>query len=497
MVNDLWPGDQYSARSACVQIARASLVLMKNHCLKLCLKIPAARAVLLLLATATLGGCVTHYYPVPTASYPGWSNNGEYAAVTADVPAPSAGVVASNVIYAVDSAYYPWWSLDYLYLGYGYGSGYGWGAGGISIGINLGYPRPWYGWPSYAWYSPWYYPPYYSAWYPSHYWRPYYHPYHHYWSHRHHSNPPYGHRPGHHGYASNDQSQQPRHRDNEWDRTERPVPVSGGAYPAGAVPAAGSLGGRLGSPASPAAARSLTTAYRPPVPSAAEALSARPPLRQAGVAPGSLAGALQNSPTARPGPRVISRSPGFTSNTPVAPSNHSKGTPSSVRVIGKPAYRAPLSRSVQPGSPVSSSPVISTIPGPSARSERPSSGPASPARRSSPALNRPLTSSPAPTNRTASPAPIPMPSSPVRVSPSVRYVPSPSAPSAGTRNLVRPAPTAQPQSRSYVPRSTAPGYSGRPPVSVQRPSVSAPARPAPRARSVPRAPRRPASKPPK
>lgn len=84
-------------------------------------------------------------------------------------PGPTAPVVVNN--YGAMGPYgwqaYPWWSMDWFYLGFGYRDPYvAWHAHRV-----YGYPYyslyyPWYGWsPTYAWGHPWY-PAYDSAWCP-------------------------------------------------------------------------------------------------------------------------------------------------------------------------------------------------------------------------------------------------------------------------------------------------------------------------------------------
>ncbi len=96
------------------------------------------KKLLILPLLALMTGCVTYYYPETALE------DGVYYAE--DDP--------SYVVYSDEytgTAYYPWSSLDYFYLGYNpyasYGFGYGYGGygSGFSFGINYGY-------------SPWYYP---------------------------------------------------------------------------------------------------------------------------------------------------------------------------------------------------------------------------------------------------------------------------------------------------------------------------------------------------
>jgi len=133
------------------------------------------RNLLLLPLLALLAGCVTYYYPAPEAT-----SDGVYYAQ--EEPAYQPAYSGYATAYAAP-AYYPWWSMDYFYLGYGYGSG------SLSFGLSFGYPAyyggyAWYGYPVYAygWYGwPYYgycYPPYRYAWRP-----PYYHHYHGHYDH--------------------------------------------------------------------------------------------------------------------------------------------------------------------------------------------------------------------------------------------------------------------------------------------------------------------------
>lgn len=132
------------------------------------------KKLLLLLSLSLLAGCVTYYDPVTAIE------DGVYYAEPDPVYTNSPYV---NYSYGYPgAAYYPWWSMDYFYLGYfpragfgyrhsdyGYGSwgydrwGYGgWGGGGFSIGISSGY-SPWY-YPYYSYYSPWHHPYYRHPW---------------------------------------------------------------------------------------------------------------------------------------------------------------------------------------------------------------------------------------------------------------------------------------------------------------------------------------------
>jgi hypothetical protein len=139
------------------------------------------RKLLLIPLLALTAGCVTYSYPVAETAGGVYYADEEPQYAYAD-----RGYVDYSIGY--DSVgYYPWWSLDYLYLGSGYfGAGY-------NLGIGFGYPTyyPFYEftyypryYPAWAWdpwfYSPWYAPRYYNAYY--HFGYPRY--YNAYWHHR-------------------------------------------------------------------------------------------------------------------------------------------------------------------------------------------------------------------------------------------------------------------------------------------------------------------------
>ena len=146
---------------------------------------------LLALSLAMLTqGCV-YYYPAYKAEDGQYYNDeGEVVDVYEYEPRYSGSNdgVALNFAY-VDAAYYPWWSMDYYYLGrHHYRPAY-WGSGwSFSFGVNYGY-GPYY-WPWYAdLYGPYYYPyAYYSYW-PRWGWPGYYYSYNYwgdpYWHYRH------------------------------------------------------------------------------------------------------------------------------------------------------------------------------------------------------------------------------------------------------------------------------------------------------------------------
>jgi hypothetical protein len=196
------------------------------------------RNLLLLPLLLGLTACVTYYYP------PVDSSDGVYYA--ADDP----GYVSDSGYYAT-VGYYPWWSLDYFYLGYGYRHS-GW-----SIGVSYGYPAYRWAFRPYA-YPAWYYDPwYYAYWYaPVHYHHSWYRYAHHnpYWHaryrgyygghHRGHNRGHHpGHRPGHDGrgrYAGGDDHRgDHRHEPGQPPRNPRErgrrVP-DGGSYAGTGVP---------------------------------------------------------------------------------------------------------------------------------------------------------------------------------------------------------------------------------------------------------------------
>ena len=137
------------------------------------------KKLLILPLMALLSGCVTYYYPETALE------DGVYYAE--DDPAYT---VYSDGYVGV--GYYPWYSLDYFYLGYysypRYRVTYGY-PGGFYLGFSYGF-SPWY-YPShhYGYYSPWYASYHHYPYYPA--WRPYhdYYAHHHgdrYWKKKHH-----------------------------------------------------------------------------------------------------------------------------------------------------------------------------------------------------------------------------------------------------------------------------------------------------------------------
>lgn len=119
------------------------------------------KKLLILPLLVLLTGCVSYYYPETAFE------DGVYYAE--DDPS----YVVSSGGYT-NSVYYPWYSLDYFYLGYypspSYSFAYGY-PNGFSVGFNYGF-SPWY-YPShyYGYYSPWYGSSHHHHYYPA--WRPY------------------------------------------------------------------------------------------------------------------------------------------------------------------------------------------------------------------------------------------------------------------------------------------------------------------------------------
>lgn len=141
------------------------------------------KRLLAMTAALLLGGCVSYYYPQYDP------DDGVYYAA-------DDGHGSVRVSY-LESAYYPYWSVDHFYFG-GYWGSY---SSSISFGYHWGYPyRPWYVYDPYPWpyYAGWGYRPYY--WYGPRYHYAWYDPY---WYWRHHRYRYYGHSGshggGHHG----------------------------------------------------------------------------------------------------------------------------------------------------------------------------------------------------------------------------------------------------------------------------------------------------------
>jgi len=99
------------------------------------------KAILSIILLLMLSGCVSYPYTMIE------DGQGVYYEDPADVYGADGYATHGYVSYA-DIRYYPWWSLDYYYLGAAYYS-------------------PWYGY-----YSPYFYPHYFSIWYSPWYWGP-------------------------------------------------------------------------------------------------------------------------------------------------------------------------------------------------------------------------------------------------------------------------------------------------------------------------------------
>ncbi|MCW8926149.1 MAG: hypothetical protein OQJ84_07835 [Xanthomonadales bacterium] len=119
------------------------------------------KKLLILPLLVLLTGCVSYYYPETAFE------DGVYYAEDDPDYVVYSGTYTSDV-------YYPWYSLDYFYLGYYPSSWYSFAYGypsGFSLGLNYGF-SPWY-YPNhhYGYYSPWYGSSYHHHYYPA--WRPY------------------------------------------------------------------------------------------------------------------------------------------------------------------------------------------------------------------------------------------------------------------------------------------------------------------------------------
>lgn len=117
----------------------------------------ATRFIFLMACALALQGCAVYsnpYEPTGRIQYRGASAYDEYAH---DEGEPIVDLSIRDV------SYYPWWSIDYYYLGsHYYRPGY-FGSPYLSLGFNYGVP-PYY-WPYYGFYSPFYYPYASYAWY--------------------------------------------------------------------------------------------------------------------------------------------------------------------------------------------------------------------------------------------------------------------------------------------------------------------------------------------
>jgi len=100
-----------------------------------------SKAILAIILSLVLSGCASYPYTLIE------DGQGVYYEDPADVYGDD-GYVSSGYLSYSDLRYYPWWSLDYYYLGAAFYS-------------------PWYGY-----YSPYFYPHYFSVWYSPWYWGP-------------------------------------------------------------------------------------------------------------------------------------------------------------------------------------------------------------------------------------------------------------------------------------------------------------------------------------
>lgn len=106
-----------------------------------------------MLVALVMTGCVHYHYPEPDVL------------VVSD-PGPTASVVVNQYGGRMAGGWdvYPWWSMDWFYLGYGYRNpGYAWTSYRVYRYPYAGLYYPWYGWsPTYAWGHHWY--PAYNRW---------------------------------------------------------------------------------------------------------------------------------------------------------------------------------------------------------------------------------------------------------------------------------------------------------------------------------------------
>ncbi len=139
-----------------------------------------SRLLFAIALTGLLSGCITYQYPAAVSGVDGttyYQQYGDGYGVGDDYG--NGNYYPGGLNYA-GAAYYPWWSLDYFYLGDHYYSPYysGWSP---HFSLQLGYGSPYW---SYSYYSPYFYPHYFSFWYPSwygHYYRGYRGGYQAYW----------------------------------------------------------------------------------------------------------------------------------------------------------------------------------------------------------------------------------------------------------------------------------------------------------------------------
>jgi hypothetical protein len=209
--------------SAGIQLACDSIQAMNRKLVSAFRFAPALRLAALALLLPMLSSCVTYYYPAPQyvdGAYDPATGSTEGVYYASDDP----GYTVSSIDY-VGVSYYPWWSVDYFYLGYGYYSS------GVSIGFSYGYPA----WPGYslAWYpygyASWYYDPWrYGWWYrPPHYYGHWYSHHNSYWHvHNRHHRDRYDYhvgRPGYQPYEDDryaDGGQRGRNRDNRGEPSD-------------------------------------------------------------------------------------------------------------------------------------------------------------------------------------------------------------------------------------------------------------------------------------
>ena len=140
------------------------------------------KKLMLIPLLAMLSGCVSYYYPAVESSDGGYNAKQDQRYDDQNYTDYSGSYV--------NARYYPWWSVDYFYLGSGRAYS------NFSIGFDYRYGSPWYD-PFYGGYYPYsnfYYPSYYPFWYSfwytpfydHHYGHHYNHyaSYDHYWRHR-------------------------------------------------------------------------------------------------------------------------------------------------------------------------------------------------------------------------------------------------------------------------------------------------------------------------
>lgn len=160
---------------------------------------------------AILSGCVSYYYP-EAETYLQVANDDVYLEEEVYIEEAASDYIGKSISYS-NASYYPWWSLDYFYLGsHQHRSGF-------SIGFNYGYNSSWYD-PYYSGYYPyslgWYYPLRYSVWYSPFYdygynrygWNDYY------WRHRYNNH----HRSYYRGYDRGGYDNADQYAGRDWNR---------------------------------------------------------------------------------------------------------------------------------------------------------------------------------------------------------------------------------------------------------------------------------------